>query len=190
MGLLTIQEEFGVLCCLTTPGLRKDIRRQIRQLYSLTIQEESFERVASIRVHEFPEVFDRQLGKLAGKQTLRLKEDSQPVVMASRRVSVNQRPALKKELDRLTKLGVIEHVSKPTPWLSKLVVATKNHHYIKKAIHLGATILTLRNFLYLEQQLRKFEKISQTPCQKMAGSKRANIEVCRYILGAASILSD
>ena len=25
---------FGVLCCLTTPGLRKDIRRQIRQLYS------------------------------------------------------------------------------------------------------------------------------------------------------------
>ena len=24
---------FGVLCCLTTPGLRKDIRRQIRQLY-------------------------------------------------------------------------------------------------------------------------------------------------------------
>ena len=27
-------KEFGVLCCLTTPGLRKDIRRQIRQLYS------------------------------------------------------------------------------------------------------------------------------------------------------------
>ena len=30
--LATIME-FGVLCCLTTPGLRKDIRRQIRQLY-------------------------------------------------------------------------------------------------------------------------------------------------------------
>ena len=28
------KKEFGVLCCLTTPGLRKDIRRQIRQLYS------------------------------------------------------------------------------------------------------------------------------------------------------------
>ena len=27
-------KEFGVLCCLTTPGLRKDMRRQIRQLYS------------------------------------------------------------------------------------------------------------------------------------------------------------
>ena len=26
--------EFGILCCLTTPGLRKDIRHQIRQLYS------------------------------------------------------------------------------------------------------------------------------------------------------------
>ena len=25
---------FGILCCLTTPGLRKDIWRQIRQLYS------------------------------------------------------------------------------------------------------------------------------------------------------------
>ena len=32
-GRIVIQE-FGVLCCLTTPGLRKDIRRQIRQLYS------------------------------------------------------------------------------------------------------------------------------------------------------------
>ena len=30
----TCNKEFGVLCCLTTPGLRKDIRRQIRQLYS------------------------------------------------------------------------------------------------------------------------------------------------------------
>ena len=30
----TLKQEFGVLCCLTTPGLRKDIRRQIRQLYS------------------------------------------------------------------------------------------------------------------------------------------------------------
>ena len=26
--------EFVILCCLTTPGLRKDIRRQMRQLYS------------------------------------------------------------------------------------------------------------------------------------------------------------
>ena len=29
-----VKAEFGVLCCLTTPGLRKDIRRQIRLLYS------------------------------------------------------------------------------------------------------------------------------------------------------------
>ena len=28
------KKEFGVLCCLMTPGLRKDIRRQIQQLYS------------------------------------------------------------------------------------------------------------------------------------------------------------
>ena len=105
-----------------------------QQMGLLTIQEENFERVASIRVNEFPEVFDRQLGKLAGKQTLRLKEDSQPVVMASRRVSVNQRPGLKKELDRLTKLGVIEHVSKPTPWLSQLVVATKKSGAIRICI--------------------------------------------------------
>ena len=38
LSLKEVQEatakEFGVLCCLTTPGLRKDIRRQIRQLYS------------------------------------------------------------------------------------------------------------------------------------------------------------
>ena len=26
--------EFGILCCLATSGLRKDIQRQIRQLYS------------------------------------------------------------------------------------------------------------------------------------------------------------
>ena len=28
--MCTLIQEFGVLCCLTTPGLRKDIRRQIR----------------------------------------------------------------------------------------------------------------------------------------------------------------
>ena len=34
VATIDAQWEFGVLCCLTTPGLRKDIRRQIRQLYS------------------------------------------------------------------------------------------------------------------------------------------------------------
>ena len=78
------QEEVEFIICKEDdcqPILGFTVSQQMRLL---TMQEQNFERVASVRVDEFPEVFDRQLGKLAGKQTLCLKEGSQPVVLASR----------------------------------------------------------------------------------------------------------
>ena len=83
----------------------------------LTIHEASFERVANVSAENYPEVFDGKLGTIPGTQTLRIEENARPMIMANRRVSVNQRHALKEEIDRLTEKGVIERVSAPTPWL-------------------------------------------------------------------------
>ena len=73
----------------------------------------------------YREVFDGQLRKLPGVTTLQLKPDAVPAVMTSRRIPVAVRLELKEELNRLTKLGIIEPVKKPTPWVSQLVHTQK-----------------------------------------------------------------
>lgn len=45
--------------------------------------------------------------------------------MADRRVPLAIRPKLKKELDRLSMMGVITPVEEPTPWVSQIVIAHK-----------------------------------------------------------------
>lgn len=91
----------------------------------IKIQEHEFHRVARVSTEEFSDVFDNKLGTLPGTQELRVSPDAKPVVMASRRVSVNMRPKLKEELKRLENLQVIEKINKPTPWLSQLVMTPK-----------------------------------------------------------------
>ena len=108
--------------------------RASQQMGLLTIHGDHFERVASKNVEDYPEVFDAELGTLPGIKTLHIKPGAQPTVMANRRVSVNQRPALKKELDCLTKIGIVERVSVPTPWLRQLVVATKKSGKVRICI--------------------------------------------------------
>lgn len=89
------------------------------------IQEHEFHRVSTVNAEDFKDVFDGKLGTLPGTQSLRVRPDAKPVVMANRRVSISMRPAMKKELDRLEKLGVIEKVTEPTDWLSQPVLTPK-----------------------------------------------------------------
>ena len=60
-----------------------------------------------------------ELGELSGVQHLKLKPESQPSVIANRRVSLALRPWLESELDNLTQLGVITPVEEATPWVSQ-----------------------------------------------------------------------
>ena len=75
-------------------------------------------------LNEFKDVFEG-LGKLPGKYKLEVDEKVTPVKMPIRRVAVPIRNELKEKLTDMEKRGIIEKVSKPTEWLSSLVIVKK-----------------------------------------------------------------
>lgn len=77
-------------------------------------------------IARYKDVFNGELGTLAGEQRLTVDPDATPSVSPSRRVPLAMKPKLQAELDRLTDLGVIAPVDEPTDWVSNIVVATKS----------------------------------------------------------------
>lgn len=75
-------------------------------------------------VQHFTDVF-KGFGTLPFTYKIQLKEGAQPVVHAPRRVPAPLRDALKKELERMTNLGVIRKVEEPTDWVNSMVVTKK-----------------------------------------------------------------
>ena len=100
------------------------------QMNLVKLQTENYE-VAAVNTDTFSDVFDGGLGTLPGEQTLRIKEDAQPVIMANRRVPIALRPKLKAELEKLTRMGVITKVDGPTPWVSQIVITHKKSGEIR-----------------------------------------------------------
>ena len=96
------------------------------QMGLVEIKQYNFHRVAAVNIEKnYREVFDGQLRNLPGVTTQQLKPDAVPAIMPNRRIPVVVRLELKEELNRLTRLGVIEPVKKPTPWVSQLVLTRK-----------------------------------------------------------------
>ena len=56
---------------------------------------------------------------------IKLKEKSEPVIHAARRVHVILRDKLKVELERMVKLGVIHSVDYPIEWVNSMVITQK-----------------------------------------------------------------
>ncbi|XP_034068255.1 uncharacterized protein LOC117543794 [Gymnodraco acuticeps] len=71
-------------------------------------------------VQSYADVF-KGFGVLPFTYKIQLKENAQPVVHAARRVPAPLRDRLKKELDRMTMLGVIKKVEEPTDWVNSMV---------------------------------------------------------------------
>ena len=89
-------------------------QRTSTQIGLVEVKQQNFHRVAAVNIEKnYREVFDGQIGKLPGVTTLQLKPDAVPAVMPN------------EELNRLTRVGVIEPVKKPTPWVNQLVL-TRN----------------------------------------------------------------
>jgi len=91
----------------------------------ITVEEQQFERVATVMKDAHSKVFRPGLGSLPGVQKLHVRSDMQPTIMANRRVPIAVRPKLKAELKRMTDLGVITPVEEPTPWVSQMVIVEK-----------------------------------------------------------------
>ena len=74
---------------------------------------------------KYPKVFGRGTGLLEGHYHIRIDPNAQAVQHPPRRVPVPLRDSLKQTLDDLEDQGIIASVTRPTPWVSSMVVVPK-----------------------------------------------------------------
>lgn len=79
----------------------------------------------------FPDVFDEGLDLLEDEYHIRLNDSAKPVQHAPRRGQVALRSKIKDTLEELHSAGVIEPVSKPTPWISSMLAVPKKNGKIR-----------------------------------------------------------
>ena len=77
------------------------------------------------------------LGKLEEEYTIRLRDGAQPFTLNTpRRVPVPLMRAVKDELDRMQRLGVIEPMETPTEWCAGMVVVPKSNGRVRICVDL------------------------------------------------------
>ncbi len=77
-------------------------------------------------VQNFADAFEG-FGVLPYVYKIQLRENAQPVVHPARRVPAPLKDRLKKELDRMTTLGVIKRIEEPTDWVNSMVCVKKKN---------------------------------------------------------------
>ena len=87
-------------------------------------------------VNKYPEVFQREVGRLEGKLKLEVDDMVKAVRLQVRRIPLSVKAELKKELDRLEKMEIIQREYKPTDWISSLIVAHKPNGKLRN-LHLS-----------------------------------------------------
>ena len=112
----------------------------------------------------FPNLFTG-LGKLEEEYTIRLREGAQPFALNTpRRVPVPLMRAVKDELDRMERLGVIEPVETPTEWCAGMVVVPKTDGRVRICVDLTK----LNESVYRERHI--LPAVDQTLAQ-IAGAR-------------------
>ena len=77
---------------------------------------------------KYPSVFEGY-GCLPGEVSLEIDEKIKPVIQTPRRVPINLRKDLKKELLQLEKDGIIRKESEPTDWVSNMLLVKKDKNF-------------------------------------------------------------
>lgn len=75
-------------------------------------------------MEEFDDIF-KGIGCLKGKVSLHIDQSVQPVARRHRRIAFHLRRKVEDELEALERQGIVEKVSRPTPWVFPIVVARK-----------------------------------------------------------------
>ena len=86
-----------------------------------------------ILLDQYSDVFSDCLGCIAESVHLEIDESVPPTKLAARRLPLAVRDDVKAELDRLEEIGVITQMSKPTDWISALVVERKKNGKLRFA---------------------------------------------------------
>lgn len=79
-----------------------------------------------------------------------LKEDSQPsAITVARRVPIPILPKVKEELERMKTAGVIEEITRPTPWCAPMVPVMKKSGKVRICVDLKKLNLSVRRERYI-----------------------------------------
>ncbi len=76
-------------------------------------------------IAKYKDLFEDQLGSIAGTVHLEVDPSISPVQMPLRRIPVVIRNQVQQELHKMVSNGVITPVTTPTPWVSTLLVVAK-----------------------------------------------------------------
>ncbi len=85
-------------------------------------------------LQEFSDLFDDKVGKLPMKYKMTLQKDAQPVVKPPRKIPIAMKEPVRKELERMEKMDIIQKVEEPTEWVSSMVAARKKNGAIRLCI--------------------------------------------------------
>lgn len=96
----------------------------VKRVFQLNSEIEPNMNTAKDIARQFPGMFKGQ-GTLPFTYKIQLKSDAKPVIHAPRRVPAPLRDSLKKELDRMVGLGVIQPIEEPTDWVNSITCVKK-----------------------------------------------------------------
>lgn len=103
-------------------------------VHSVSCKENNIQNLIKSLKTDYSKLFDGGLGCIPGSVNIQLSSDAVPTVQAARRVPFSLLPEMRKELDRMEELGVIEKVTKPTKWVNNLVPVRKPNGKLRMCI--------------------------------------------------------
>ena len=117
--------EFHIIDKPVTPllGLTDSLSLNFIQLHSEVHTTDAFR--AAI-LDEYKDLLQGNLGNVPIVYKMRLDANVTPVVRPPCRIPLAMEASVKRELDRMVKIGAIRPVSEPTEWVSQVVAAKKD----------------------------------------------------------------
>ena len=139
------EENIYVIKDLHTPLLSRNASTSLQLIQRI----DTLDSTQQVRL-AFPKLFTG-LGKFPGQYTIQLKDNARPFsIAAPRRVAVPRLPAVKEELERMERLGVVSKVDQPTEWCAGMVVVPKSRSKVRICadfVQLNASVKRERHML-------------------------------------------
>ena len=128
--------EFHVIDKPITPlfGLTDSLSLNLIQLHSEVHEVDTTDAFRAEILHEYKDLFQSDLGNIPVVYKMKLDANVTPVTRPSRRIPLAMEESVKRELDRMVKIGAITPVSEPTEWVSRMVAAKKKDGGIRICI--------------------------------------------------------
>ena len=138
--------EFHVVDRQVTPllGLADSLSLNLIQLHSEVHEVDTVDAFRAALLDEYKDLFKGDLRNLPVIYKMRLNPDATPVIRPPRKVPIAMEESVKRELDRMVKIGAITPVSEPTKWVSQMVAAKKKDRSIRICIDLRDLNKSLR----------------------------------------------